>query len=113
MSLILLDEDLKNYWEEEKVEVLGVSPDGKLRFQIKNIVLNDLGEVFFIGKEVAKTRYSRHLYTGSRIDLYEDNDQFYKIYKLVEGNYTGESITLHKQRLKRMYIQVSKTTKLH
>lgn len=113
MSLILLDEDLKIYWEEEKVEVLGISPDGKLRFQIKNIVLNDLGEVFIIGKEGAKTPYSRHLYTGSRIDLYEDKDQFYKIYKLVEGNYTGESITLDKQGLKRMDIQVSKNNTLH
>lgn len=113
LSLILLDENLDVQWREENIIIKGESEESKERFAINNIIINDLGVVYFLGKEQdAKSRLT-FLIDRDRMGLSGYDDEFYKIYKLVDGVFTDDVITLDKPGLKSMDIQLSLDNILH
>lgn len=100
-------------WREENVIIKGESEESKERFAINNIIINDLGVVYFLGKEQdAKSRLT-FLIDRDRMGLSGYDDEFYKIYKLVDGVFTDDVITLDKPVLKSMDIHLSLDNTLH
>lgn len=113
LTLILLDSDLNIHWSEENVAIEGESESSKEKFAIVNIIIDDLEGVYFLGRNYITRLPFRFLESGDRTGFYNNDENPYQIFKLVEGKFTGETITLGRNGLVGMDIQLGKDNTLH
>lgn len=112
LSLVLLDNELIIQWDEEDVMLEGDGSAEKDGISIINIVINDFGDVYFLGKEFKKRSSFDILTSRNRMSLRGNDDVYNQIFKLVEGKFV-ENITLTRDGLRGMDIQLGKDNRLH